>query len=74
MDITSKEFPGKLIAWAVMIGAAIIFYDVFIDMAYDSLLACEMVEESLDKIFSFWEGEYYGTEDSWLSRLGRTNI
>lgn len=74
MDITSKEFPGKLIAWVIMIGAAIIFYDVFIDMAYDSLAACELVEKSLDKFFSFWEGEYNGTTNGRLSWLGRTNI
>lgn len=73
MDITSKEFPGKIIAWAVMIGAAIVFYDTFMDMAYDSLTACELVEDYLDQFWSFWEGEHYGT-DSWHSWLGRTNI
>ena len=74
MDITSKELPGKIIAWVVMIGAIVIFYNTFIDMAHDSLTACELVEDYLDKFWSFWEGEYYGTTNSWFSWLGWADI
>ena len=60
MDISSKDFPGKIIAWAITIGAIILFFDVFLNMVDNSLTGFELVEDCLDQFWTFWDGGYYG--------------
>jgi len=56
MEITSKEFPGKIIAWWVTFGILVIFcYDIFdgIDMAFEGY---DLFYEYLDCFYYWWYG------------------
>lgn len=55
MNIGSKEFPGKIIKWTVIIGVIIVSTITFHESIVDALeTSIEGVDLSLDYIDRFW--------------------